>query len=99
MATKKTAVSAPHIRFSYPAPSDLEHVPTVDELVKQGLARAHPHGGFTIEPAGQQLMLDAMKRNGDKGRAFEEQRHAAAAERVRRAAQSAASWAESAFAE
>ena len=43
---------------------ELVHVPTVAELVKQGHAKPHPQGGYTISAKGQELMTDAMRHNG-----------------------------------
>lgn len=46
---------------------ELEHVPTVLELAAQGLARPVDGGSaYRIEPAGQQLIYDAMKRNAER---------------------------------
>lgn len=53
-----------------PAPQhpDLEHVPTVDELFARGLAI--PHGNaYRLEPEGQALIYDTMRRNADRMKA------------------------------
>lgn len=87
---------------------ELEHVPTCDELVKQGLARvvsATKAGKTTtvwISPEGHQLLVETQRRNGLKVRAYDEanpsrmeiarREQAAARDRAR-------SWAEDAFAE
>lgn len=47
---------------------ELMHVPTVAELVKQGLAKPAPAIGkqgsaYTLTPEGQRLILDAMAHN------------------------------------
>jgi len=42
----------------------LVHVPTVEELTRQGLAKPSQHGGHTISPEGQRMITDAMMHNG-----------------------------------
>lgn len=39
------------------------HVPRVDELAKEGLAKPVPAGGWRIEPEGQQRIYEAMAEN------------------------------------
>ncbi|WP_448812075.1 hypothetical protein [Agromyces bauzanensis] len=59
-------------------PPDLEHVPTVSELALQGLARVQVTnaGGdpklVTILPEGQRLINEAMHRNAERMRAWQE---------------------------
>lgn len=74
-------------------PPDLEHVPTVAELAKRGLAHLRQRTyretetfgkpktdtRYEITPEGQQLILDAMKRNAERGRAWDAQRRMNAA--------------------
>jgi hypothetical protein len=71
-------------------PPDLEHVPTVAELVRQGMARAvtvkyfdaagKPKSDtrYTVTAKGQQLIDDAMTRNAERGRAWDARRTLAA---------------------
>jgi len=53
-------------------PPDLEHVPTIAELAKRGLARNEAKSGtrFRVSPEGQKLIYDAMERNAARCRAW-----------------------------
>jgi len=49
------------------AADDLEHVPTLPELARRGLAHAVPPGThYRATPEGQALIYAAMKRNADR---------------------------------
>lgn len=84
-------------------PPKLEDVPTVAELVKNGLATMVETGKrgtfYRISDTGQQLIYDAMKRNAEKGRAYEEQRAQLKRQQRRRAVAAARDWASEAFVE
>jgi hypothetical protein len=71
-------------------PPDYEHVPTVPELARQGLAREQvakridkagqtkSDTRYVVSPKGQQLIVDAMQRNADRSRAWDARRMNAA---------------------
>jgi len=59
---------------AYMYPDDYEHVPTVPELARQGLAKMRPGkkgapSYYRVSPEGEALMKDAMHRNAQRLRA------------------------------
>ena len=58
-------------------PTEMMHVPTVPELLAQGLARAvHTRGpvGYLISDEGQQMIYAAMKHNAEMGKVIDAER-------------------------
>lgn len=51
--------------------AELEHVPTVPELARQGLAEPDPHtrGVYRLSPEGQAVITAAIRRNVERMRA------------------------------
>ena len=64
----------PHPATASLYPDDLAPVPTVDELARQGLASKGSRQEFKITPAGQRLIRDALQANGQRLRAWDEER-------------------------
>lgn len=65
------AAATPEPEAQHP---ELEHVPTVLELAARGLARPVHGSAYRIEPEGQELIYDAMRRNAERVKADPELR-------------------------
>ncbi|NHF62246.1 hypothetical protein [Microcella pacifica] len=55
-------------------PPDLERVPTLAELARTGLAEMVGKSVFRATPEGEAVLRDTMRRNADRGRAWDARR-------------------------